>query len=430
MRILYFSTLLCFCLSAFAELKYQSFTPLDDQESADVRILSDHKSRLQLTPPKNDYLILEPVAQKLFNDCKELHTMLVFTQDIQSLIKSCDIAYNAGAADAAYLIGESLMSAQWTAPDYTTAYKYLEKAASNGSRSAQRYLISAYKNPRLPINNSHRAYELAKELAQAGEEWDVLTYSMIQTTGKNKEEAVQGYQALLGLAQKGYQNVYNLLALIKIVNGPLQDLDYAENLLNRPYKKEFSEMPFTKVMFAIMKNDFVAAREQLADCYLLNSPCAMTYIQFLSLGIAGDKDLERAVEVLDYALMRSSSEFANDYAWVRSTAKEKPLFDPIAAQKAINNIPEYKKAMPFIIDTVAANYAAKGNYAKAIQLQEQILRDLKGKGLGVIYEGMQTRLEGYKNNERWHSQDNTNSYINKLKSIQNLSHMDSEIASL
>ena len=179
-----------------------------------------------------------------------------------------------------------------------------------------------------------------------------------------------------------------------------------------------------------MKNDFVAAREQLADCYLLNSPCAMTYIQFLSLGIAGDKNLERAVEVLDYALMRSSSEFANDYAWVRSTAKEKPLFDPIAAQKAINNIPEYKKEMPFIIDTVAANYAAKGNYTKAIQLQEQILRDLKGKGLGVIYEGMQTRLEGYKNNERWHSQDNTNSYINKLKSIQNLSHMDSEIASL
>ena len=234
MRILYLSTLLCFCLSAFAELKYQSFTPLDDQESADVRILSDHKSRLQLTPPKNDYLILEPVAQKLFNDCKESHTMLVFTQDIQSLIKSCDIAYNAGAADAAYLIGESLMSAQWTAPDYTTAYKYLEKAASNGSRSAQRYLISAYKNPRLPVNDSLRAYELAKELAQKGEEWDLLTYSMIQATGKNKEEAMQGYQALLILAQEGYQNVYNLLALIKIVNGPLQDLDYAENLLNRP----------------------------------------------------------------------------------------------------------------------------------------------------------------------------------------------------
>ncbi|MFT4764176.1 MAG: hypothetical protein ACI9OH_001270 [Oleispira sp.] len=430
MRALFISIIFFFCTPLFADSKYQSFTLLDDKESAEVRILTDHESRLQLTAPINDYLVLDSIVQKLFDSCKELHTMLVFTQDINSLIKSCDEAYEAGAADAAFLIGESLLSAQWTAPDYNSAFSYLEKSSNKGSRSAKRYLISAYQNPRFPINDSNQAYELAKELAQQGDKWDTMIFSAMQAIGKDKNEAIQGYNFILQLAKEGYQNVYNLSVLIKIVNGPLQDLAYAENLLDKPYKKEFYEIAFTKVMFSVMQNELLSARDQLSQCYLVSRACAITYIKFLSLGIAGDKDLELAIDVLDYGLERSPTEFANDYAWARSTANEKPLFDPIAAQKGISHIPEYKKDLPFIIDTIAATYAAKGRFSKAIELQEKVLNSLEGKGLGVIYDRMLNRLQSYKNNERWHANSDAKYFIDKLQNINNLTHLDAEIAAL
>lgn len=430
MHTLFFLIFSFFSISALSDSRYQSFTPLDDDESAEVKIMTDHESRLLLKQPNNDYLTLTPNTQGLFDHCKNAHSMLVFTQDINSLITTCDTAYQAGAPDAAFLIGESLLSAQWTAPDYKTAFEYLEKSSESGSRSAKRYLISAYQNPRYPINNSTRAYELAKELAEQGVKWDILIFSSMQAIGKDKSEAESGYKKILALAKEGFQNVYNLAALIKIVNGPLQDLEYAKDLLDKPYKREFYEMSFTKVMLSVMQNNLITAREKLSECYLASYACAITYVQFLSLGIAGDKDLKMAVDILDHILERSSDEFANEYAWARATANEKPLFNPIAAQKAINNIPHYKKNLPFIIDTIAANYAAKGNFSKAIELQEKTLNSLEGKGLGKVYERMLDRLKGYKKNKRWNANSNAKSYILKLRGINNLSHIDAEIATL
>ncbi|MBQ0730822.1 MAG: hypothetical protein KBT75_08990 [Oleispira antarctica] len=430
MRALFISTIFFFCMNAFSDSKYQSFTQLNDKESSEVRIQSEYKSQRLLKPPSNDYLPLNPSTKLLFDRCKESHTMLVFTQDINSLITACDKAHKAGAADAAFLIGESLLSAQWTSPDYNTAFDYLEQSSEKGSRSAKRYLIAAYQNPRFPINNSSQAYELAKELALLGEKWDIMTFSAMQAMGKDKEEAMRGYNTILELTKEGFHNVYNLSVLIKIFNGPLQDLEYAENLLNKSYKKEFYQISFTKVMYSIMQNDLLSARNQLEECYLVSSACAMTYVRFLSLGIAGDKDLQSAVDVLDYVLERSGTEFANDYAWARSTANEKPLFNPMAAQKAISNIPEYKKDLPFVIDTIAANYAAKGNFKKAIELQQKTLDSLQGKGLGLVYERMLDRLEAYKNNDRWNSHNDMKSYMKKLKNIHNLTHLDAEIAGL
>jgi TPR repeat protein len=430
MRIIFLLTLIVSSVFTIAETPYQSFTLLNDEESAEVKIMASHESRLLLKQPNNDFIALSPEVQKLFDACKNSHTMLVFTQDIESLISACDSAFSAGSADAAFLVGESLLTAQWTSPDYTKAFAYLEKSSNNGSRSAKRYLISAYQNPRFPINNSSYAYQLAKELAEEGMKWDVMVFSAMQATGANKETAIIGYDAIIELAKEGFQNAYNLAALIKIINGPLQDLEYAQDMLNKPYKKEFYEISFTKVMFSIMKNDMLSAREQLSECYMVNQACALTYVQFLSLGIAGNKDLETAVDILDYVLERSSGEFANDYAWARATATEKPLFNPIAAQKAINNIPAYKKDMPFIIDTIAANYAAKGNFSKAIELQNKALNSLKGKGLGYVYDNMLNHLQNYKENKRWYSTNTVSTYLKKLKNIQNLNHLDAEIAAL
>jgi TPR repeat protein len=430
MRTLFIFTFFFFCSTSFAESKYQSLITLNDQESAEIKIHSDHESRLLLKSPNNDFLPLDLSTQVFFDSCQESHTMLVFTQDINSLIKLCDAAYKAGAADAAFLIGESLLSAQWTAPDYNTAFDYLEKASDKGSRSAKRYLISAYQNPRLPINNSSRAYELAKELALQGMKWDIMIFSAMQSISKDKKEAIRGYHSILQLAKEGFQNAYNLSVLIKIVNGPLQNLEYAEELLDKPYKSEFYEIAFTKVMFSVMQNDLLAARDHLSECYLVSSACALTYVQFLSLGIAGDKDLDLAVNILDYILERSSTEFANDYAWARSTANEKPLFNPMAAQKAISHIPEYKKNLPYIKDTIAAHYAAKGDFSTAIEIQEEIIRSLAGKGLGQVYESMLNRLQRYKNNERWNANNDVKSYLLKLQNIHNLTHLDAEIAAL
>jgi len=413
-----------------AERAYKSFVNISDQEAEATRVFVNHEEIKNLLPPTEDYIELKTASKEAFANCDALNSMLSLTQDYEGLTKACTLAIEQGAADAGYILGRNLAEGLWIAPDYNQAIDYLENASQMGSRSAKRYLASFYLDPRSPIRDSQKAFEYAKALSDSEYEWDQFVYAVRVATSNETNQAKEAYKKIIAYAQQGYHNASTVATLLKITQGPLQDLEYARDLLKKDVEWVNHELKFTQFMFHVMEGKLDVAREYLEECYLISSRCGMSYFQFLSNGIGGPRDLAKAVEVLDFMLSRIGAEFANDYVWHRSIAKEAPLFDHMAARKVIKDIPTYKKLLPSVQDTLAAQYAAEGSFDKAVETQQKVVDNLKGKGLGRTYTGMVERLENYKQKRRWVTKNDKKTYIMRLKEIKNLTNMDAEIASL
>jgi len=413
-----------------AERTYKSFENISDSEADAARVFITSDRIKNLMPPMDDYVEVKQAARNSFDNCKSLNSLLSMTQDYDGLVKSCSLAMSQGAADAGYILGRNLVEGFWVSPDYNKAIDFLEKASDMGSRSAKRYLVSFYLDPRSPIRDSQRSFQLAKSISDSGYDWDRLVYATQVAMNSEPEEALAAYAEIVDFARQGFQNASSIATLLKIAQGPLQDLEYARDLLDKGVEWINHELKFTQFMFHVMEGELDSARELLSDCYITTPRCGMSYVQFLSNGIGGPKDLEKAVEVLDFMLTRLGGEFANQYVWERSIAKETPLFNHLAARKVVSKIPDYKLNLPFIQDTIAAQYAAEGQFQKAIETQQKVVDSLEGKGLGRIYEGMIERLESYKQKRRWVTKNDAKTYIMRLKKIKNLTNMDAEIASL
>ena len=426
-----FLSIFNFSLTSIANDKdYKSFSHLSQEESKATTIYIDHERLKRITTPQNDFITITGSTLALFKKCQKVSTMLVFTQDMESLLDHCHRSFNAGAADSYFLIGEHLMSAEWTAPDYFLAVDYLLKAADAGSRAAKRNLITYYPHPLMATRDTFRALILAKELSTSGILWDEFRYATLLSLDSNKEQALQGYKSLLKLANDGYQNAKAMAALALVLKGPLNSLEAARNLFDIPQDAYHIDLVHAKLVFLISDNDLEGARETLEDCYVSSFLCSNIYFHFLQKGIGGAINISQANDVLEYLNKRRHISAKLFYAWVKATAKEKALFNPILARQVLNKIPDYKRKLPHSMDTMAAIYAANGDFERAVELQTQVVDMTRGKGLGDTFKRMKSRLSSYQKHERWIESSNPNSYIERFKELRNITHIDTEIAAL
>jgi len=428
--ILFLLALITPILSLAEVTNYKSFDKLTKEESKATAIYIEHDRQHQIRPPQNDFIVNTGKAKELFDRCQEFSTMLVFTQDMQGLLHHCESAFDSGAVDAYYLIGEHLMSAEWTTPDYLKAVDYLLKGADAGSREAKRKLISYYTNPLMPTRDSFRAINLAEELSNSGFLWDEFRYAALISIDANKELALLGYTTLIKLAQQGYPNATAMAALARVLKGPLKNMESARDLFDIPQDAYQISLTHAKLVFLITDNDLEATRELLGDCYVTSYLCTNMYYNFLQKGIGGDVDIPLANDILDYLNKQKSPIAKMFYGWNKATANEHQIYNPIAARQIINRIPEYKKNLPFYMDTFAAIYAANGNFERAIELQSKVIEISRGKGYGESFSGMMERLSSYKNHKRWVQNGNALSYIKRFRELRNITNIEGEIAAL
>jgi len=426
-----FLSILTLSLTVSADNKsYKSFSHLTKEESKATTIFIDHERFKRITPPQNDFIPLTGRVLTLFGKCQETSTMLVFSQDMDALLDRCRRSFEAGAADSYFLIGEHLMSAEWTAPDYHQAVEYLLKAANAGSREAKRKLITYYTHPLMPTRDSFRALTFAKELSTSGFLWDEFRYATLLSLDNNKEQALQGYRSLLKLANDGYQNAKAMAALALVLQGPLNSLEAARNLFDIPQDAYHIDLVHAKLVFLVVDNNLESARDTLEDCYVTSFLCSNIYFHFLQKGIGGNINISKANDILEYINDRRSISAKLFYAWVKATAKESTIYNPVLARQVLNKIPDYKRQLPHSMDTIAAIYAANGDFELATELQTQVVDMTRGKGLGDTFERMKSRLYSYKKNERWIDDGNAYSYIERFKELKNITHIDTEIAAL
>ncbi len=410
--------------------EYKGFEQLSDEESNEILLAPKVLNEKTFEKPIRDFLpVVNQQAADLKN-CQQAGAMLVFNHNEEDFISACKQAIENGVADAGFIIGHQLMMGEWIAADLTQSIKYLETAADTGSRSAKRSLISYYTNPFMPINDHERALSLAQDLSKSGLKWDQFVLANLQASNGSKESAQIGFSKLIALANQGYHSAAVSAAMVKVKKGPLQDIGAAKRIFEKSEVESDIHVNILEVLIDIMEDNLVSARKRLKQCHNSSSACSNLYFHFLTMGIGGEKDNWKANDIIERSYKRWPKIMFNRYAWSKATFSEPPIYDPVAAKKALEYMPEYKKKIPAFLDTVAAVYAANNDFEQALKLQEETKVLSQGKGLSRIFDHMKDKLITYKNKKRWVDPSNASDFIEKIKSFNNLNETELELTSL
>ncbi len=410
--------------------EYKGFKQLSDAESNEILLAPKVSDEKTFEKPTRDFLLVMNQQAVDLKNCQQASTMLVFNHNEENFIRICKQAIENGVADAGYIIGHQLMTGEWTAPDLTQSIIYLENAADTGSRSAKRSLISYYTNPLMPINDHERALSLAKDLSASGLKWDQYVLANLQASKGNRESAQRGFSKLIALANQGYHSAAVSAAMVKVKKGPLQDIDAAKRIFESSEVESDIQVNILEVLIDIMEDNLISARSRLKQCHNASYACSNLYFHFLTMGIGGEKDIWKANDIIERSYKRWPKIMFNRYAWSKATFSEAPIYDPAAAKKALENMPDYKKKYPALLDTVAAVYAANNDFERALTLQEETKTLSEGRGLNTIFDHMKDKLITYKNKKRWVDPLSASDFIEKIKSFNNLNETELELTSL
>lgn len=430
MKPILISLLILFSLLSHSELRqYKEFDTLTDDESQDISIVEEEQGNV-LKSPVQDYLELTPSLQSALDECKQAKAFLVFNQDPQQFISSCKKAFELGAVDAGYILGNELMVGEWMAVDLVESVLILEESARNGSRLAKRALITYYTNPLTPFSDKQAAVSLAKELSATDDIWDDYKAASIKAAYGSVDEAREGFKELIELANEGYKGATVSAALAKIKKGPMHDLLGAKRLFEKAEVYADRSYSFLPVILDVVEGNLPAARLKLDKCENLNSVCNNLYFGFLTKGIGGPKDLWKANDIIERAYQRAPHYYANNYAWHKATYAEAPIYDPKAALEAIEHIPEYKRPLPYIQDTLAAVYAANGWFADAYTIQKTLLDQTAGKGLEKRFRRGDERMKAYASKRRWVAPLEVDYFLDGVTGFESIDNVQLEVSSL
>ena len=171
----------------------------------------------------------------------------------------------------------------------------------------------------------------------------------------------------------------------------------------------------------LIKQDSFAATRALADTYYKQRDLdkAVTYYQ-RALQIKPDSlevrkglattflktgQMASAVDQYHMILARDGDDLRalNDLAWLQATTDDDNLRDPqnavVLAERACQ-ISEYE--MPEILDTLAAAYAAAGNFDQAVAVGQNALALSESAGNTELSEELKSSLELYMNDQPYH----------------------------
>ncbi|MBF8268805.1 MAG: hypothetical protein HW386_514 [Gammaproteobacteria bacterium] len=142
-----------------------------------------------------------------------------------------------------------------------------------------------------------------------------------------------------------------------------------------------------------------AAAAEQADAYL-----GMALFELL--GVASSKNYDLARNWLDLYARAVIPTGSNEAAWLLSTSPNTDFRAPGQAMKYIDllNVDESDPARVMYLDTIAAVYAANGDFQQAVTYQTQAITGLKKQEPDIYQDsikGFQERLDYYQNNKIW-----------------------------
>jgi tetratricopeptide (TPR) repeat protein len=91
----------------------------------------------------------------------------------------------------------------------------------------------------------------------------------------------------------------------------------------------------------------------------------------------------------------------NELAWLLATCSDKNYRDSLNAVKYARKAVDLEPESPAYLDTLAAAYAASGDFENAIITQEKVIQRIINKSKSININGVQKRLDSYKRRVPW-----------------------------
>ncbi len=113
------------------------------------------------------------------------------------------------------------------------------------------------------------------------------------------------------------------------------------------------------------------------------------------------KNHQKAKELFEKGYAHEDFRHKNAYSWLLSTTPKKNLVDGALAIKLAKSVIKEEGRKGYLVDTLAAAYAASGSYSEAIKTQKSAIRLLKIEKKLNQLEDFQNRLTVYQSNCRW-----------------------------
>lgn len=280
-------------------------------------------------------------------------------------------------ADCFYNTGVLYDNGEYFNQDKNKAIELYEKAEKLGSVYAKFYLALRYLSGQDVKKNRRKALQLLKEsilderksFYLAGREFQRFADKHFdESNSLDKKQAVYWYEQA---AKRGYAWSYISLGYL-----------YAQG--------EIVKQDISKAIYYYKK----AIK---AGCHPANG--YMGYLYWKGKDIK--KNHQKAKELFERGYAHEDFRHKNAYAWLLSTSPNKKLINgDFATKLAKAGIKEIGKKA-YLIDTLAASYAATGNFSEAIKTQKSAIRLLKKENKLNQLEDFQNRLAVYQSNKRW-----------------------------
>ena len=297
-------------------------------------------------------------------------------------------AYLKGAAeannpDASRMLALRLRDAEGNKPARPETMAWLDKAAHGGDASAMYYLAwRAY-----AAGNPRRAEDW---LMVAGMNGDISAQFFLADIWSEGYEGMSGDPAravavlefLAKLDGHGPRARRSLASLSLRGVGMPKDAARARALLLQDAEKDDldSQVMLGSLLLgdSLGGKDEVAARKWLERAIAAGSVDAMNqYGLWLHNDGKDAADRARGVQLSRQAAEKDDSGALNNLAWMLCTSTHEDVRKPAEGMPYVAKLEAVPDLDPGTVDTLAACYAAVGQYPRAVELQQQVIADMR-----------------------------------------------------
>ena len=292
-------------------------------------------------------------------------------------------AADANNSTALRMLAMRMRDALGSRPATPELIALLEKAANGGDVTAMRYL--AWRT--WSEGNPRRAEDWVVPAAAQGDVDALFLLASLWAGGYKDmsgdlERSVALYQSLAEVPGEGARARRALSAMARLGKGMPKDLAKARELLAKD--AEAGDVESQGMLGGLLMTDALgppdeaAGRKWLERAIAAGSVDAMNqYGLWLHNHGHGAADRARGVQLSRQAADKDDEEALNNFAWMLCTSEYEDVRKPadgMAYTRKLEAIPDLD---PGTVDTVAACYAAAGQYPHAVELQEQVIASMR-----------------------------------------------------
>ncbi len=304
----------------------------------------------------------------------------------------------AGLAFAVLFICTKIQVKYWQ--NDVTLFKRALSVTRNNSVMHERYATAVMKQGRFDeaVNHYKQALSISPKLFQAH-----VGMGLIFIEQGNNDEAIESFKQALQIRSDSASVLNNLGALLAAQGKIDEAVAYFDKAIRSDpdYPRSYYNIGLLKIRQKQYSSAITYLKEALRRRPDWTDVCSNLAESYFSGG-----DIKQAVYYWRRALELNPQDIKtlNNLAWILATTEDETIRNPNDAVEYAKRIYEFvgPYQQPVFLDTLAAAYAAAGNFPKAVETAQEAIKLAESAGKQDLAEKIRKRLDLYKSGQPYH----------------------------